>query len=173
MNPLPLLRRGVFVALALLSPALGCSHESWDGHVYHAGRASFRVGEVPSSWDRVDVEGAMLAFHDRDTGGSANVYARCGQDGDDVPLSALTKHLLIGFTDREYKEEKVIPFDGREALHTIVFAKLDGVPMALSIYVLKKDGCVYDLVWVSPPDRFESGTAKFDAFVSGFSTAGG
>ncbi len=154
-----------------LSLASACGRgEAWDGRVYHAGRASFRTGPVPSTWERAAVEGTMLAFRDRGSGGSVHVYARCGQDGDDVPLAALTNHLLIGFTERDVKEQQVVPMAGREALHTLVHAKLDGVPMGLSIYVLKKDGCVYDLVWVAPPERFSTGLAAFDAFVAGFGT---
>ena len=34
---------------------------------------------------------------------------------------------------------------------------LDGVPMAYDIFVLKKDGCVYDLVYVAPPDAAGQG----------------
>jgi hypothetical protein len=164
--------RAALLAVALM--LAGCaSKDAYDGRVYHSGRGSFRTGPIPSSWEREkNVAGAMLAFHDRN-GGSVSVYSRCGQDGDDVPLSALTHHLLIGFTEREVNSQTVIPMDGREAMHTVVHAKLDGVPIALSIYVMKKDGCVYDLVWVAPPDRFEAGLADFDAFVGGFSTAGG
>lgn len=163
--------RAAFLALALL--AAGCGKEAWDGRVYHAGRASFRTGPIPAQWERVTLEGAMLSFHDKATGGSVNVYGRCGKDGDDVPLTALTNHLLIGFTERDFKEQKVVPLDGREAMHSVVHGKLDGVPIALAIYVLKKDGCVYDLVWVAPPDRFDGGLNEFDAFVAGFQTTGG
>jgi hypothetical protein len=157
--------------IVALSAAACASKDGWDGRVYHAGRASFRTGPIPASWERENVEGAMLAFRNRE-GGMVNIYGRCGKDGDDVPLGALTNHLLIGFTEREVKSQEVVPLDGREAMHTIVHAKLDGVPMALSIYVLKKDGCVYDLVWVAPPERFEAGLSSFDAFVGGFGTAG-
>ena len=163
--------RAFLLSLSLL--AVACGKEAWDGRVYHAGRASFKTGPIPSEWERITLEGAMLAFRDKSSGGAINIYGRCGQDGDDVPLTALTNHLLIGFTERDFKEQKVVPLDGREAMHTIVHAKLDGVMVALSIYVLKKDGCVYDLIWVAPPDRFENGLTAFDAFVSGFGTTGG
>lgn len=165
-----MMMRAWFLALSLV--ALGCGGEAWDGRVYHAGRASFKTGPIPAEWERIEPRGAMLAFRDRG-GGAVNLYGRCGQDGDDVPLTALTNHLLIGFTEREFKFQKVVPLDGREAMHTVVHAKLDGVMVAMSIYVLKKDGCVYDLIWVAPPDRFEGGVAAFDAFVSGFGTTGG
>jgi hypothetical protein len=162
----------VWILIAALSLASCASKDAYDGRVYHAGRGSFKTGPIPASWQRESVPGAMLAFRDRD-GGMVNVYSRCGQDGDDVPLGALTNHLLIGFTDRDVKSQKVIPLDGREAMHTIVHGKLDGVPVALSIYVMKKDGCVYDLVWVAPPERFDAGLDGFDGFVQGFGTAGG
>lgn len=161
------------VWLAVALSGASCARDPWDGRVYHAGRASFRTGPVPSSWQRTNVEGTMLAFHDRAGGGAINVYSRCGLDGDDVPLSALTNHLLIGFTERDIADQKVVPLDGREAMRTLVRAKLDGVPVALAIYVLKKDGCVYDLVWVSSPERFEAGLPSFDGFVAGFGTTGG
>ncbi|MBI2391608.1 MAG: hypothetical protein HYV09_18615 [Deltaproteobacteria bacterium] len=165
------MRLSMLLVLALAVSS--CGKEAWDGRVYHAGRASFRTGPIPASWQRVTLEGAMLAFRDTESGGSINVYARCGQDGDDVPLAALTNHLLIGFTERDVRSQKLVPLDGREALRTLVHAKLDGVPMALGIYVLKKDGCVYDLVRVAPPGRFEAGEESFDAFVAGFGTVGG
>ncbi len=168
------MRAVVLVAvLSALSSVTSCSKEAWDGRVYHAGRASFRTGPVPASWERASVEGTMLAFRDRTSGGSANVYARCGQDGDDVPLTALTNHLLIGFTEREVRDQQIIPLDGREALHTIVTAKLDGVPLSMSMYVMKKDGCVYDLIWIASPAKFDAGLGAFDAFVAGFGTESG
>jgi hypothetical protein len=46
-------------------------------------------------------------------------------------------------------------------------AKLDGVPMQYDIYVMKKDGCVYDLVYVAPPARFTAGAADFERFALG------
>ncbi len=98
------------------------------------------------------------------------VNGRCGLNSDDVPLSALTQHLFIEFTHRTIEEQTVVPFDGREAMHTRLTADLDGVPMRYDVWVLKKDGCVYDLLYVAPPPAFERGVARFGAFVKGFTT---
>ena len=157
---------------ASIAFAVGCGHDPWDGRVYHGKQVTFRTGPVPGQWERISMDGPLLAFTDKSSDGTVDVYARCGQDADDVPLVALTKHLLIGFTERDFKEEKVVPMDGREALHTVVHAKLDGVLVALSIYVMKKDGCVYDLVYVASPARYDKGVSAFDSFVGGFGTGG-
>jgi len=45
-------------------------------------------------------------------------------------------------------------------------AKLDGVPMQYDIYVMKKDLCVFDLVYVAPPAQFTVGAADFERFAT-------
>lgn len=162
------------LALVALVALVGCGgKERFDGQVYHAERGGFQLGPIPSSWERLRLDGPLLAFADHATGGAVEINAQCGKDADDVPLSALTKHLLIGYTERNFREEKLLPLDGREALHTVVDAKLDGVQVTLDAYVMKKDGCVYDLVYVAKPSTYEAAAAGFAAFVAGFHTVGG
>jgi hypothetical protein len=66
--------------------------------------------------------------------------------------------------------EEDLPLDGRTARHVVVRARLDGVARMLEFYVLKKDGCVFDLGYAAPPERFEGGRAAFQTFVRGFHT---
>jgi hypothetical protein len=130
---------------------------------------SYRFGPVPDQWERIDIPQNDVAWHDRETDGVIHVDHRCASD-QDVPLPSLVQHLLIGFTDREIVSEETIPFDQREARHVVVRARLDGVPQILELYVMKKDGCVYDLGYVASPTRFEQGRPAFETFVRGFST---
>jgi hypothetical protein len=158
---------------ALLPIVLGllhCSHGSLRGGVYTDERLSFRIGEVPSTWQRLETDGASLAFRDDQKETSVLLNARCGRADEDVPLPALTRQLFMTFTEREVLEQKTIPMDGREALHTLMRAKLDGVPKVFDVYVLKKDGCVYDFVAVSAPGTFSAIQPLFDRFVAGFHT---
>jgi len=160
-----------FAVLALAATASGCgtAPAKFDGSVYRDGKVAFRVGDVPGGWHKVDVDDAALAFRD-DRGSSVLVNAQCGLKAEDIPLVALTNQLIMGTTEREYVKEEVLQFDRREARHTILRAKLDGVPLVWDIYVMKKDGCVYDLVFVAPGDRFEQGRDSFERFATGFHT---
>lgn len=161
-------RRAPF--LPLLAPfflACGASGPSFEGGVFRAPAVAFHVGEVPSDWRRVNVDDSALGFRDG-RGSSILVSGRCDLKADDVPLVALTNQLIIGTTDREVVKEEVIPFDRREARHTILRAKLDGVPLVWDLYVMKKNGCVYDMVYVAPPDRFDEGSAAFEKFATQF-----
>jgi hypothetical protein len=155
-------------ALALLPLVVtGCGGSNFDGHVFHQGALYFRVGPVPSSWRPVDVDGTLLSFRDDAATATIAVNGRCGRDGDDVPLEALTHHLFLHFTDRKLIAQQRFELDGRAALRTELTAALDGVPLYYRVVVLKKDTCVYDFLLMSPSG---AGTAEFDRFVGGFET---
>ena len=142
-------------AVLLLLGALGSScGPRFDGTVYRGDGFAFRIPPPPPEWQRLSHSHGSLAFQDAEHQGSILLNGRCGLDGDDVPLKALRGHLFLQFTEREILTEEVVPFDGREALHTTLRAKLDGVPMMYDVWVLKKDGCVYDLLYLVPGDGF-------------------
>jgi hypothetical protein len=65
--------------------------------------------------------------------------------------------------------EETVPMDSREALRTHLYAKLDGVRRELLLYVLKKDGCVYDFSLVAPPGTsFSSARQVYEELVGRF-----
>jgi hypothetical protein len=161
-----------FHGIVALSLAVGCVHaDSVDAGVLHKGTLQVALGPVPDSWRRIRVDGADVAFRDDARQGSALLDVRCGSRDDDAPLAILTENLVMGTTERDIEGQEVIPFDRREAMHTRLRAKLDGVPMQYDIYVMKKDGCVYDVVYVAPPSRFAEGDVDFERFVGGLRTS--
>ena len=155
------------IASLVVVLAAACSGPSFDGQVYRQGDLAFRVGPVPSSWRSIEATGALLAFRDDEAAATVALNGRCGLDGDDVPLEALTHHLFLQFTDRELVSQTRVDLDGRAALRTELIAELDGVKKRYVVYVLKKDGCVYDFLYVSPN---ADETRTFEQFVRGFGT---
>ncbi len=156
--------------LALALSFSACGGPTWNGTVYSCEAYSFRVPETPSTWQRMEVSHAALSFRDDENQATVAVNGRCGQDAQDVPLASLVQHLFLQFTERKIEAEEVLPFDGREAMHATLLAKLDGVPKKFDIWVLKKDGCVFDFIYLSEPDTFDRGVKEFRDFARGFST---
>ncbi len=154
--------------LVIVAAAVGCGGPHFDGRTYRNDSMAFQVGSIPSSWRELRASHALLAFRDDAQSATIGVNGRCGKDGDDVPLEALTHHLFLHFTDREVISQKTLTLDGRDAMRTEMLAELDGVPKRFTIYVLKKDGCVYDMLHIA--DRPGGGQAQFDSFVTGFRT---
>jgi hypothetical protein len=167
-----ILRARAACAASLVALATACGGTAFDGRVYRGDGMAFRVGQVPAGWRAINADGALIAYRDDPDGATVAVNGRCGKDGDDVPLSALTHHLFIYFTDRQVIDETKLELDGRAALRTRLTASLDGVPKRFTVYVLKKDGCVYDFMYIAAVDAPPSGEQDFERFVTGFSTLG-
>jgi hypothetical protein len=144
-----------------------CASSGFDGSVYHDEDVRFRVGAIPSSWRRLQVEDTRLAFRDDSANATVAVNGRCGLDGDDVPLTSLTQHLFLQFTDREQISQAKVSLDGREALRTEINAALDGVKKHYLVYVLKKNSCVYDFMYIAG-DSAAGSRLEFERFVQGF-----
>ena len=66
------------------------------------------------------------------------------------------------------KLRETLFLDWREALHAVIDARLDGVPVVLDLYVIKRDGCVYDLSFAAPTSLYPLGRSDFGRFVAGF-----
>jgi len=158
-----------------LANAGGCGsgRGSFDGAIFRDGPISFRVNPVPNEWRAISVSHATLAFRDEKNQSTVVLNARCGHLDEDTPLKSLQAHLLIGTTEREIVSETIMPMDAREALHSKVYAKLDGVPRAFDIYILKKDGCVYDFLRIGAHGANETPTTDFDEWVATFRTLPG
>lgn len=161
-------RRHVLALFLLLAPAVGCHRGvRFENHVLSKPGVRYRVGELPPVWERVKLSQNDLAWYTEDTGHALSVNSSC-QEHEDAPLDVLTRHLLMGFTERlEVAQEKVV-VDEREALRSRYRAKLDGVPVELLFLVLKKDRCVYDFTYVAPLGRFEDRVQDFESLVRGF-----
>lgn len=162
--------RGSCFGLVMALSLLGCASQHYSGSVYDDGKLHFRTGAVPAAWRNIEADGTLIAFHDDQHSAIVALNGRCGIDGDDVPLPSLTQHLFLQFTEREQKSQQELMLDGRAALRTDMVGKLDGVPKRMLVYVLKKDGCVYDFWRISEPGADD--TAPFESFVQGFSTQG-
>jgi hypothetical protein len=144
----------------------GCGGASFEHGIYDDGVVRYRIGPSPAGWERVNVEGNDLAFF-HDSLGTIAVNSTC-EDYEDVPEQALMNHLLFGTQQRDYRVEETVTLDGRGALHSVVDFELDGVPLTIEVYLVKKDGCVYDLSRISSRAAFAAGRPQFQALVRGF-----
>jgi len=162
-----LMRAAGFVLAAALA-VTACGGPHFNGTVYDDGVLHFRTGPVPAAWHSIEADGTLLAFRDDATPATVALNGRCGIDGDDVPLASLTQHLFLQFTERELTSQQELNIDGRAALRTDLVGKLDGVPKRFLVYVLKKDGCVYDFWRISEPKAGDA--VDFEGFVKGFAT---
>lgn len=158
--------------LPLLALDLACvqARGTLAGGTYRNGPVAFRIGPLPAEWRRVQVSDAHLTFHHRH-GGAIMANASCDRRLD-LSLELLTGQLLYGIEARQQTSRHRLALDGRVALRTQMSGTLDGVPVALDLVVLKKDGCTYDLALAAAPHDFGRRQADFEQFFRAFARRG-
>ena len=132
------------------------------------GRVSGGAG--PSSWRKIEVDGALLAFRD-DSAEATVARQRSLRQGRGRRAVAIAHAPPVSSLHRPRRHQpEAVRLDGREALRTELVPQLDGVAKRYTIYVLKKDGCVYDFMRIAAPDALGSAEHGFERFVAGFAT---
>ena len=157
----------VVIAVGLLLG--GCRSVSLRDGVVSTPDTRYRVGPVPADWHQVNLKDSDFSWVTSPPAYAFWVNSTC-KEYQDVPLVALNRQLLIGFTDVHKVEQRMQMLDWREALFSHYRAKMDGVERELDLVVLKKDGCIYDFAYVAPMGDYAVRHGEFQALVGGFAT---
>ncbi|NOY25032.1 MAG: hypothetical protein GXP62_04080 [Oligoflexia bacterium] len=143
------------------------------GHKATRQEGHYDVGSPGEAWIIVRPGGADHAWvHD---GISASIYtdSNCATRFDDRPLDRLADSVVFGIATSKPLRDETRTIDGRDALIRVVDGNLDGVVVRIAATVLKKDDCVYDLLYIAPPATFDTGWDSYEAVLAGFATRGG
>jgi hypothetical protein len=147
----------------------GCRSVSLREGVVYTPDTRYRIGPIPADWHQVNLKESDFSWVTSPPDYAFWVNSTC-KDYQDVPLVALNRQLLIGFTDVQKWEQQTQMLDGREALFSRYTVKMDGVERELQLVVVKKDGCIYDFAYVAPVGRFADRLSQFQGLVRGFAT---
>jgi hypothetical protein len=161
MRP-PTLAPMAFPVLALV--AAGCSAGRIESGVYYSSKG-YHVSLPASGWSVTHDRAADLELRRATPPGGMLADATC--EGKEVrrPLDVLTRHLTFGLKERVVENGGPLTVGGRPAQRAVIRGSLDGAPVMVEAIVVKGDQCVYDFLYVAPPEAFESGRADFQAFV--------
>ena len=161
-------RAQVGLLAALLALSTGCAYRPASKSAICSGMDCYEVGPLEKEWKSVTQKDGAAGYYNAANGGIILSYASCRDDAEATPLSSLTAHMLVGYSERRERSSALISFAHREALRSVIDAKLDGVPIVLDLYVFKSNGCIFDLSFVAPPASYDAGLADFRRFVEGF-----
>ncbi|MGH7432571.1 MAG: hypothetical protein ACREJL_02330 [Candidatus Methylomirabilales bacterium] len=145
----------------------GCAAGKVVDGVYMDPAKGFRVNLPRSGWQLTRSPGADLALRDTGTDASMAVSASCPEQ-ERGPLPALARHVFFGLRQVEWLRQGPIMLDGVTGLDTVVRGRWGGAPIQVRSVVIRQKGCLYDLLFVAPPENFEARGADFDAFLAGW-----
>ena len=163
---------GVLVTTVCL---IGCAGWRDNGDTYYAGRsdgeaATYHFGLPGGDWRPVrELDDIQVAWVNPklDGVGIIELHAQCEEQGDSS-LAQYTDHLRIDWDDWTIVEQEEAELIGRAALRTVVDASLDGISRRNELWVVKKNGCLFDLRYSAGVADFQAGEAAFDSVVQGF-----
>jgi hypothetical protein len=156
-------RTGVWsLGLLLLS---ACAAGPIGEGMYRDPRDRFTIQRPPTRWQPLPVEGAAFAFRSPELAAVIGLRVDCSNP-EPGPLPAVARHLFFGLSQAEIETREPVVLSGASGMRTRLRARLDDRPVEVDGITVRLQGCLYDFMYVAPPDRFERGRADFDAFVA-------
>lgn len=138
------------------------------GDIYKTDDTSYRIGSLPSGWERQNVKGGDLVFQNASLNATISVNSDCDGKKVNHHLTVLSDSLVIGISGKKLISREEALVDGQKALYSIYEGSFEGVPIKIATLIFKKGSCIYDFTYASSPDSFEAGYVEFRAFISQF-----
>lgn len=151
----------------LLLVGAGCSAGRIEDGVFYSPKG-YRVAIPGPTWQIVLNGGADLELQRAEPKGGIVVHATCEGNPPRRTLSVLARHITFGLEGRELLDRGEVTLGGRSAWRSLIQGRLDGAPVKVETYVMKDQRCVYDFLYVAPPEGFAAGEGEFRAFVRSF-----
>jgi hypothetical protein len=154
--------------MALILALTGCAGRRLEGDGYRSPKG-YRVSLPGPGWQRVSDSRADLELR-HGNAAAILVNASCDSRLAGRPLEALGRELLAGFSGREVQARDTAVVAGRESAHLVVEGHegRQGERVRLELFVLRGDGCVYDLLYAAPPAEFPRWRGDFQRLVGTF-----
>lgn len=160
--------RSALVLLALAGCLGGVNHADRTVREGASGReASYRFGQPGPEWRPLAHQEAQIAWYNPELSAVIALDSEC-EEHSDLSLEQFTQRLSIDFREWGVESQEQLQLLDRDALHTVVRASIDGVvETRLEIYVVKKNGCIFDLEYIAPPHQFAAGRPAFARVIAG------
>lgn len=160
---------GFLVALGCVAPftLAGCAPGRIADGLFTNEAAGYRVPLPSPGWTVAALPEADLVVRWPDGPAAIAIATRCGTPAEG-PLPSLERHLFFGLRDQAVAAKAERSVDGVPALQTTLTATLEGEPVEVSAVVLRRAGCVFDLMYVAEPRVFPRHFPAFERLVAGW-----
>ena len=115
----------------------------------------FKESEADKSWQSSQTGNVIALFSD------------CSKKAD-RPLNLAISEISKGFDRLESNTQKVIFYNGREAVYGHFKGYIDGIKVSLESLVFNKNQCFYQLTYSGVANQFEKELKHFEQFKKDF-----
>lgn len=123
--------------------------------------------QIGANKDAFTSEVTDFAFQSQGNASIVSLNSSCRKGRGEVrDLMPFLRELFLGMTDFDEEEPKSIQIAGVPALGKTLDGRMAGERTKIKAFVLSKNDCVYDLMYISRPSQFPVHEADFNRFVS-------
>lgn len=144
--------------------AAGCATGQVVDGIYRDAAQGYQVRLPAAPWIASPLDGAALSFRDPDLQAAMALQVNCTAP-EAGELRWVARHLFFGLQDRQIQTQEGLRLHDVDSVRTRLLARLDGRPVEGEGVTLRRQGCLYDFMYVAPPAAFEQGQPDFEAFV--------
>ena len=123
--------------------------------------SSYHVDAPSSHWVELPPNSADRAWRNAKQESLIYVKSNCGQYFEDRLLKDSLLSLTRGLPIKNTVLLEELRIANRKALLQIVDSEIDGVNFRLAMVVVSKNNCLYDFLYIAPPQYFPEGIAHF------------
>lgn len=147
----------------LLFAVSACAARMTEEGTYRDPQRGFSLRPPSAPWQPEDLDGATLAFRLPALGAGMGLRVDC-ESPEPGPLPSVSRHLFFGLRDMRVESRDSIVLGTVHGFRTRLIARLKDMPVEVDAVTLRHRACLYDFLYVAPPDQFAQGRKDFEAF---------
>ena len=145
---------------------IGCVSVNLPAGRTERAKVAFRPPAPP--FEKAKLEGsADEMWRNPKTGNNISYFTQCG-DKSDPELTSIRNELALGLSEYQVLQSDRVPYNGREALRSLISGKVDGIESMMDVIILKKNGCIYGITFVGLSQKLKVDQPAFEKFVREF-----
>jgi hypothetical protein len=153
----------LFVFLCFLPACLSVQLSPKSADV--ASNVSFNAPSEP--YEKFAVQDVDRAWKNRSNGNSISFRTACN-DPVESEINSIQQMIVDGLDAANIEKRETVQYNGREALHSVIQGKLDGIATKIELMIFKKNNCTYTLTYVALPKNYAQDQAVFQKFLKEF-----
>ncbi len=155
------------IASYLLLVFIGCQSTQIINNKFLNLHNSYKITLPDESWDKIKISNEDLAMRNKENNATFAIISH-PVDTNKATLETLYKQLFFGIKRKTILEKEYVNIDGQRVLHIVLIGELDTHKIKISAYIIKAKNLVHDIVYWSPPDKFDISLRDFEGVFKSF-----
>lgn len=146
---------------------MGCHSTQIIDNKFLNPQSFYKITLPDESWERVKVNNEDLAMRNKHNNATFAIISH-NTNTNKATLDALYKQLFIGIKRKSILEKQYVYVDHRRALNIVLEGVLDDFKVKISAYIINSSDFIYDIIYWSTPDKFDTSIDDFERVVKSF-----